>query len=138
MARIFRQHYSKTQPDGSKIKRQSGKWYIEYRDAQGIRRRVPGYRDKMATQQYAAELERRAEREQAGLVDIITGTSNTTTASLFRASITSYTARIWSARALSCGSRRPMPTLRSVFPAERHSSTNSLLTCPGSTSLDTM
>ena len=51
------------------MKRQSRKWYVEYRDAQGIRRRVPGYTDKPATQQLASELERQAAREQAGLVD---------------------------------------------------------------------
>ncbi len=38
-------------------------------NALGTRRRVPGYADKQATQQLAAELERQAAREQTGLVD---------------------------------------------------------------------
>jgi hypothetical protein len=69
MARVFRQHYTTKAPDGRKITKKSRKWYVEYRDGQGIRRRVPGYTDKPATQQLAAELERRAAQEQSGLVD---------------------------------------------------------------------
>ncbi len=69
MARIFRQRYTVKTADGKRATRKSRKWYIEYRDAQGIRRRVPGYADKQATQQLASELERRAAREQSGLVD---------------------------------------------------------------------
>ncbi len=69
MARLFRQRYTKTTPDGRKVTQQSRKWYVEYRDGQGIRRRVPGYGDKQATQQLASELERQAAREQSGLVD---------------------------------------------------------------------
>ncbi len=64
MARIFRQRY--TQNGTTK---QSAKWYVEYTDADRIRRRVPGFKDKGATQQLAAELERNAERQRAGLVD---------------------------------------------------------------------
>ena len=37
------------------------KWYVKYRDANGILQRVPGFRDMTATQQRAAELERWAE-----------------------------------------------------------------------------
>ena len=58
MARIFKQCYT-TNRKGRKTKRQTRKWYVEYRDAQGIRRRVAGYTDKAATQQLEAELERR-------------------------------------------------------------------------------
>ncbi len=69
MPRVFRQKYTQPTADGKRKTRQSAKWYVEYRDAQGIRRRVPGYTDKGATQQLAAELERNAERQLAGLVD---------------------------------------------------------------------
>jgi len=69
MARVFRQQYTQSMPDGGRATRQSAKWYVEYRDAQGIRRRVPGYTDKSATQQLASELERSAAREQSGLLD---------------------------------------------------------------------
>ena len=58
-----------TEADGKVIYKESRRWYVEYRDAQGIRRRVPGYADKQATQQLAAELERQAAREQSGLID---------------------------------------------------------------------
>ncbi len=69
MARIFKQHYTAKSPSGRRVKKQSRKWYIELRDGQGIRRRVPGFTDKQATQQLAAELEKRAAREASGLVD---------------------------------------------------------------------
>ncbi len=69
MARIFRQRYTVKTADGTRQTRKSKKWYVEFVDAAGIRRRVPGYADKQATQQLASELERRAAREQSGLVD---------------------------------------------------------------------
>lgn len=55
----------------SVYKRKAGltapKWYIKYRDAQGRIRRVAGGRDRAATIAKANDLERRAEREAAGL-----------------------------------------------------------------------
>ena len=58
MARIFKP-----------VKGKGRKWYIDYIDGLGIRRRVAGFRDKAATEQRAAELVRNAEREVSGLVD---------------------------------------------------------------------
>ena len=69
MARIFKQRYTKTTPDGGKVTLFTRNWYIEYRDADGVRRRVPGYRDRKATDQLAAQLEREAERRNVGLID---------------------------------------------------------------------
>ncbi|MHC4092618.1 MAG: tyrosine-type recombinase/integrase [Planctomycetota bacterium] len=69
MARIFRQQYTAQARGGRRVTRQSRKWYVEYADAQGIRRRVPGYTDRKATEQLATELERQSAREQSGLVD---------------------------------------------------------------------
>lgn len=69
MARIFKQQYTVKGPDGEKQTRKSRKWYFEYRDGQGIRRRRPGYVDKHATQQLAAELARRAIREECGITN---------------------------------------------------------------------
>ena len=43
MARIFKQRYTKSVPDGGTVTKVSRKWYVEHRDVQGIRRRVPGY-----------------------------------------------------------------------------------------------
>ena len=85
MARLFKQKYPQTQsvtgPDGKKrrepvrdrhdklVYRESKKWYIEFRDASDQLRRVPGFTDKAATEQRAAELERETAREQSGLID---------------------------------------------------------------------
>ncbi len=96
MARVFRQTYSKPLPvdaevftrkgkryarfkdskgkvttaplsqDGTKIVREASKWYIEYKDSDGCMKRVPGYSDKKATEQKAAESEREAEQVRSG------------------------------------------------------------------------
>jgi len=85
MARLFKPKYPKRRlvrgPDGQKryevvrdrtgrpVYREARKWYIEYRDANDQLRRVPGFADKAATLQKAAELERLVEREQSGMID---------------------------------------------------------------------
>jgi len=55
--------------DGKPVLSESKKWYIEYRDADGIVRRVAGFSDKKATEQRAAELEREAAQRETGLID---------------------------------------------------------------------
>ncbi|MCO6438532.1 MAG: site-specific integrase [Phycisphaerae bacterium] len=70
MARVFRHTYTKKGLDGQRVQHQTKKWYIEYRDAQRVVRRVPGFVDKRATEQRAAELERQAERERVGIVEV--------------------------------------------------------------------
>lgn len=70
MARVFRQTYTKRARGGRRVTRQAKKWYIEYADATGTTRRVPGYKDKRASEQKAADLERHAERERAGILDV--------------------------------------------------------------------
>ncbi len=69
MASIVRQPYTKKGKDGKRVTKYAKKWYIEYIDCDGIRRRVPGFKDKTAARQKAAELEREVERQKAGLVD---------------------------------------------------------------------
>lgn len=54
---------------GNAYRLESRKWYIEFIDAGGKRKRVPGYVDKDATNQKAAELEKQAAREESGLID---------------------------------------------------------------------
>jgi len=54
---------------GTKYQEESRKWYIQYKDANGAKKRVPGFTDKEATSQLAAELERKAEHIQSGLSD---------------------------------------------------------------------
>ncbi|MEN6384932.1 MAG: site-specific integrase, partial [Phycisphaerales bacterium] len=69
MASIFRQQYTKLDQTGKKVKFKSEHWYIDYKTADGLRKRVKGFKDKTATAQLAAKLEREAELAQAGLVD---------------------------------------------------------------------
>ena len=96
MARIFRQTYTKPLPkeaevitrkgkryarfkdakgkaittplsqDGTKILRETSKWYVEYKDADDILKRVAGFTDRKSTEQRAAELEKEAERVRSG------------------------------------------------------------------------
>ena len=68
MASIYRPSYTVEQ-NGKKLRRKSPRWHISYRDADGVRRRVAGFKDKTATTQLAAELEKTAELARAGVVD---------------------------------------------------------------------
>jgi len=69
MASIFKRKRTVRLPDGRKVIRQSGKWHIKYVDAEGIERRVTGFKDKEATRQLAARLEKETELARAGIVD---------------------------------------------------------------------
>ena len=68
MASVFKRKYTKV-VDGRRVKKQSKSWYVKYRDAEGIERRVKAYKDKVASQQLAAKLEKEAELENSGVVD---------------------------------------------------------------------
>ncbi len=65
MAYLFKPSYKRR---GGK-RRTLSRWYIRIRDAGGRLRSVKGYRDKAATLAKATELERRFERQCAGLSD---------------------------------------------------------------------
>ena len=54
---------------GKRYTQESRKWYIQYKDSEGAWKRVPGYTDKDATAQLAAQLERDSERDESGLAD---------------------------------------------------------------------
>ncbi len=70
MAEVFRPSYTVTDPKtGKRTKKKSRTWHIRYYTPDGERHRVKGYRDKKATENKAAELERRGIRLDAGLVD---------------------------------------------------------------------
>ena len=70
MASVFKQAYTKKGPaTGERVKKSSKGWYVEFRDAQGVVKRVPGYSDRRATEQLAAQLEREVARGEVGLVD---------------------------------------------------------------------
>ena len=55
--------------DGTKFLRPAKRWYIDVRDANGTVRRVKGFADLKATEQLAAELERKASRVRSGHTD---------------------------------------------------------------------
>ena len=55
--------------DGTKYLRPSKSWYFEYRDANRTVCRVKGFADLKATEQLAAEMERKASRLQSGFTD---------------------------------------------------------------------
>ena len=72
MARLFRPVYKSIDPDtGLQSKRRSEKWYADYEDADGKRRRVPLSTDKGSSQALLADILRTVERQKAGLVEQI-------------------------------------------------------------------
>src|SRR4051794_23725485 len=56
-------------PGARAVRERSAKWYAQFVDADGKRRRIPLFVDKGASLQRLAELEREAARGRAGLVD---------------------------------------------------------------------
>ncbi len=69
MASIFKQKYTVAGNNGKRLRKQSKFWYIDYKTAEGIRKRVKAFKDKQATAQLAAKLEKESELAQAGIVD---------------------------------------------------------------------
>jgi hypothetical protein len=55
--------------DGTKYLRPAKSWYFDLRDANGKVRRVKGFADLKATEQLAAEMERKASRVRSGYTD---------------------------------------------------------------------
>jgi integrase/recombinase XerD len=56
-------------PDGRKCRVESGEWYVRYKDTQGRWRRTKGYTDRQATEALAVDIQKRINREEAGLTD---------------------------------------------------------------------
>ncbi|MHC4133319.1 MAG: tyrosine-type recombinase/integrase, partial [Planctomycetota bacterium] len=70
MASIFKQQYTSRDPTtGKKVKKKTVHWYIDYKTADGTRKRVKGFKDKQATAQLAAQLEKESEQAQVGIID---------------------------------------------------------------------
>ena len=69
MASIYKRKRKVKLPSGKTVTKQSAKWHIKYVDADGIEQRVPAYKDKTASQQLAARLEKEAELAREGVVD---------------------------------------------------------------------
>jgi integrase len=70
VASIFRPVYTILDPStGKRNRRKSPRWWIRYYTPDGARHRVKGYTDKKATEAFAAQLERRGLREDAGVFE---------------------------------------------------------------------
>lgn len=69
--RVVRQTYTTiNKKTGERETRTAKRWYIIYRDHLGKERKIPGYRDKQASEAKGIELERQAERIAAGLLPV--------------------------------------------------------------------
>ena len=60
MASLIRRKYKAKDKNGKIVTKQSAYWYIDYKGPDGIRKRVKGFKDKTATTQLAAKLEKEA------------------------------------------------------------------------------
>lgn len=69
MASIFRQSYTVKDKNGKRIRKKSKFWYIDFKTADGSRKRIKGFKDKQATTQRAAQLVKEVELAKAGVVD---------------------------------------------------------------------
>ena len=49
MASILKQSYTVKDKNGKRIRKKSAFWYVDYKTAEGIRKRVKGFKDKAAT-----------------------------------------------------------------------------------------
>lgn len=61
MASILKQSYTTKDKNGKRVRKKSKFWYVDYKTGDGTRERVKGFKDKAATIQLAAELEKKAE-----------------------------------------------------------------------------
>jgi len=69
MASIFKQSYTMKNKSGKRVRKKSKFWYVDFKDGEGAKKRVKGFRDKAATIQLAVELEKKAELARSGIVD---------------------------------------------------------------------
>jgi site-specific recombinase XerD len=70
MGSLYRPTYNETDPEtGERSTRRSDKWYADYRDSDGKRRRLPLSTDKAAAQAMLTDILRTVERQKAGLID---------------------------------------------------------------------
>ena len=69
MASIFKRKRKVKLANGKKVVKQSQKYYTRLTDADGIKRTIPLFRDKTASQQKAAQLQKEIELAKAGVVD---------------------------------------------------------------------
>jgi len=70
MAHIYKKTFTTTDPrTGEKVTKKRKKWRVRYRDVDGEMQDVPAFKDKLASEQLASELERRVARQKMGIID---------------------------------------------------------------------
>ena len=69
MATLFKRKRKVKLPDGKIVVRQSLKWHTKLTDADGVKRTIPLFKDKIASQQRAAQLQREIELARSGVAD---------------------------------------------------------------------
>ena len=69
MASVYKRKRKVKLASGRTVTRQSAKGHVKYIDADDIEQRVPAYKDKTASLQLAARLEKEAELAKEGIVD---------------------------------------------------------------------
>ena len=69
MASVFKRKRKVKLANGTKVVRQSLKYYSRLTDADGIKRTIPLFGDKTTSQQRAAQLQKEIELAKAGVVD---------------------------------------------------------------------
>jgi integrase len=70
MAHLYKKTFTTTDPrTGERVSRKRKNWRVRYRHADGQMRDVPAFKDKLASEQLAQDIERRVAREKMGIVD---------------------------------------------------------------------
>ena len=69
MASVFKRKRKVKLANGKTVVRQSQKYYTRLTDAEGIKRTIPLFRDKTASQQRATQLQKEIEMARVGVVD---------------------------------------------------------------------
>ncbi|MHC4397923.1 MAG: tyrosine-type recombinase/integrase [Planctomycetota bacterium] len=69
MASVFKRKRKVKLAGGKTVVKQSQKYYTRLTDADGIKRTIPLFRDKIASEQQAAQLQKEIELARAGVVD---------------------------------------------------------------------
>ena len=78
MASIFKRKRKVKLDNGKVVTKQSQKYYTRLTDADGIKRTIPLFRDKTASQQRAAQLQKEFELAKAGVIALIAPTPTAT------------------------------------------------------------
>lgn len=72
MGSVLRQQYYVTLPDGTREKRESSKWYVQWKLADGSWVRKPAYTDRKASEKMLQRMERETAQRAEGIIDELT------------------------------------------------------------------